>query len=256
MIILIGGNGFVGSAYARVLRKMGLDVLIVGRDNYADCIGAECDVLINANGNSKKFFSKENPKQDFQDSVASVRNSLVDFKFKKYVFLSTSDIYPDCSRPELTKEDSVIDVAAQSPYGFHKYLAEQCVRHIASDWLIIRQGGFVGRGLRKNAVYDVLWGDKVWVHPDSEFQFIGTDESAELVWELVDNKISKDVVNLTALGTISVRDIMQMAGRQVPANEEGSSMRYEISTAKAEKLLSLPKSRSSVEAFIWSEIQK
>ncbi|MDD3370317.1 MAG: NAD-dependent epimerase/dehydratase family protein [Alphaproteobacteria bacterium] len=252
MIILIGGNGFVGSAYARVLRAMGQEVVVVEKDDYASHIGAECDVLINANGNSRKFFSREHPKEDFQASVASVRNSLVDFKYKKYVFLSTSDVYPDCSDPALTREELSLDIAKQSPYGFHKYLAEQCVRHVAKDWLIIRQGGFVGPGLKKNAVYDSLFGDRLWVHPDSAFQFIGTDTSAGLVWELVSKGVSGEVFNLTAQGTIPVRDIMALAGRQVPADETVPVVRYEISTDKAAKTLALPGTRGEVEAFIKS----
>jgi len=206
--------------------------------------------LINANGNSKKFLAKDDPKGEFQASVASVRNSLVDFKFKKYVYLSTSDVYPDCSKPELTREDTPLNVAEQSPYGFHKHLAELCVQHGARDWLIIRQGGFVGEGMKKNAVFDVLYGDKLWVHPESRFQFINTDDSARLVMELIDNGVSNNVLNLTATGTISVQEIMQLAGRTVPHDENAKPVCYEISTEKVTECLSLPNTFDTVRAFI------
>ena len=38
--------------------------------------------------------------------------------------------------PETTREDDPIDVTRQSKYGFHKYLAEQCVRHAAKRHLV------------------------------------------------------------------------------------------------------------------------
>ena len=223
---------------------------MVDRTNYGQLIGSECDVFINANGNSKKFLAKDDPKAEFQASVASVRNSLVDFKFKKYVFLSTSDVYPDCSLPELTREETPLNVAEQSPYGFHKYLAELCVQHGAKDWLIIRQGGFVGQGMKKNAVFDVLHGDKLWVHPDSRFQFINTEDSARLVMELVQQNITNQVFNLTATGTISVEEIMQLAGRSVPHDPSAKPVCYEISTEKVAHHVTLPTTYEIVQKFL------
>lgn len=250
MILLLGGEGFVGSGFARVLRERGLPFEIITRQNYAESIGRSCDVLINANGNSKKFVAKDDPKGEFQASVASVRNSLVDFKFGTYVFLSTSDIYPDSSSAATTRENAEIDVRKQSPYGFHKYLGEQCVRHAADNWLIIRQGGFVGPGLKKNAVHDVLHGSKLWVHADSRFQFIHTDDSARAVLSLHGGGVRNEVVNVTARGTIDVAEIMRMAGRQVPSPSDVGPVTYEISTEKAERWLDLPSSHQSVERFL------
>lgn len=247
---VIGGDGFVGSGFVRCLEKKGLSVTVINRSNYNQLIGTEYDVLINANGNSKKFLAKDDPKADFQASVASVRNSLVDFKFKTYVFLSTSDVYPDCSKPYLTREDAILNVAEQSPYGFHRYLAELCVRHGAEEWLIIRQGGFVGPGIKKNAVYDVLYGSKLWVHPDSRFQFIRTDDSARLVIELIDCGVSNEVFNLTGRGTISVREVMNMAGRIVPHDPDARPVHYEIATDKVSKYLSLPDTHDAIREFL------
>jgi nucleoside-diphosphate-sugar epimerase len=210
----------------------------------------ECDVLINANGNSKKFLAKDDPKLEFQASVASVRNSLVDFKFKKYVFLSTSDVYPDCSAPALTDEDMLLPVDRQSPYGFHKHMAELCVRHAARDWLIVRQGGFVGPGMKKNAVFDVLNGEKLWVHPDSRFQFIGTEDSAKIVMQLVHDGVSNEVFNLSGSGTISVQDIMRMAGRSIPSIADATPVHCEMSLAKISRHCKVPSTEASVKAFL------
>ncbi|WP_193176001.1 NAD-dependent epimerase/dehydratase family protein [Oricola nitratireducens] len=250
MIFLLGGNGFVGSGFARTLRERGLPFEIITRENYGDFVGKSCDLFINANGNSKKFLAKDDPKAEFRASVQSVRDTLADFKFGTYLFLSTSDIYPDCSSPELTREDAEIDVDRQSPYGFHKYLAELCVRHAAPDWLIVRQGGFVGPGLKKNAVYDILHGDKLFVHPESRFQFIHTDDSARLVLELLDKGVRNQVVNLTGRGTASAAEIMDLAGRKLPHPADALPVRYEISTQQAGELVKLPRTFDSVRDFL------
>lgn len=250
MIFLLGGNGFVGSAYRRWFEEQGISHVILTRDNYSDYVGAECDLFINANGNSKKFLGTKDPAADFAASVTSVRQSLIDFRCKKYVFLSTSDVYPDCSSPASTLEDCSLSVAQQSPYGFHKHLAELCVQHASRDWLIVRQGGFVGPGLRKNAVFDVLYGERLWVHPDSRFQYISVDDSARAVCDLVDRDISNQIVNLTSMGTIAVRDIMHMAGRSVQSDDALNPVRYEISVAKAQQWLQLPDTFSTVQRFL------
>jgi nucleoside-diphosphate-sugar epimerase len=252
LIFILGGNGFVGSAFTRVLAGLERPFAVITRANYDSFVGKSCDIFINANGNSKKFVAANDPKQEFQASVASVRNSLVDFKFKKYVFLSTSDVYPDCSSPDLTREDSAIEIARQSPYGFHKYLAEQCVRHAAPDWLVIRQGGFVGPGLKKNAVFDIMNGGKLWVHRDSRFQFIHTEDSAKAVLFLAEAGIANEIVNVTATGTISVAEIMALAGRTVPSPEDAKPQVYEISTDKASRWLDLPTTRQCIAKFLTS----
>ena len=250
MIFLLGGNGFVGSGFARVLRERNMPFEVVTRENYGSFVGRSCDLFINANGNSKKFLAKDDPKGEFCASVVSVRETLVDFKFETYLFLSTSDVYPDCSSPAVTSEDAAIDVAQQSPYGFHKYLAEQCVRHAAKRWLVVRQGGFVGPGLKKNVVHDVLHGDKLWVHAQSRFQFIHTDDSARVVLSLLGAGTVNEIVNVTACGTISAAEIMELAGRRIPYPEDSTPVAYEISTEKAERRHRLPGTRETVMAFL------
>src|SRR5262249_37848750 len=175
LIFIIGGRGLVGSAFVRLFESTGQPHAVIQRDNYNDFAGQRCDVLINANGNSSKPLARNNPLADFEASVRSVRASLIDFQFDRYVLLSSCDVYPDCSSPAVTGEDQPIDVARQSPYGFHKYLAEQCVAHAAPGSLILRCGGFVGPGLRKNAIYDILHGGTLYLDPASELQFLHTD---------------------------------------------------------------------------------
>ena len=250
MIFLLGGEGFIGSAYARFFQLNKIKFEVITRSNYNRLTGSSCNLFINANGNSKKYLANNDPKSEFQYSVTSVKNSLIDFKFKKYIFLSTSDIYPDCSNPSFSKEDSVLNVMEQSAYGFHKYLAEQCVQNYANDWLIIRQGGFVGHGLKKNPVYDILFTNKIWIHPESELQFINTDTSAQLVMELVDLDISNQIINLTSKGVIMLKEIIRLFNKEIEYDESLVPIKYEISTEKASRYLNLPNTSDVITDFL------
>src|SRR5215831_9931322 len=122
VIYILGGAGFVGSAYARLLSGLGEPFTIITRANYAALRGSACSVLVNANGNSKKFMATRDPLWDFDASVRSVAASLEDFKAARYVFLSSGDVYPDPSHADVTREDDVIDLSRVSRYGLHKYL--------------------------------------------------------------------------------------------------------------------------------------
>jgi nucleoside-diphosphate-sugar epimerase len=254
MIFVVGGNGFVGSAFVRACRASGREHAVITRENYADFRGQPCSVLINANGNSKKFLAAREPLADFDQSVRSVRASLVDFAYDTYVFLSSGDVYPDCSRPELTREATVIDPARQSPYGFHKLLAEMCVRHAARKHLIFRMGGFVGPGLRKNPIYDILHGGPLWLHADSELQFLHTDALAATVLELLDRGVRNETFNIGGKGVIGLREVIDAVGMPVTINQPAPQLRYEINLEKISSLVNSPESRRSVLEFVRHEL--
>lgn len=249
-VIIIGGEGFVGSAYTRWCQKKGVNHLVINRANYSDYIGTSGDLLINANGNSKKFLARENPLLEFDASVRSVRQSLIDFKVKKYVFLSSCDVYPDCSHPETTEEDTNIDISQQSPYGFHKYLAEQCVRHCHQNWLIFRMGGFVGIGLKKNPIFDILQGEKMWLDPQSELQYINTDVAASIVMEIIQKDYTKEIFNLCGDGLIKLQEVIDVAASKVKVNPDSPKVHYEVSIAKLKQIVNIPETRNSVLEFV------
>jgi len=253
MIFLIGGGGFVGSSFARVLGRSGRDFAIIEKDNYPDFVGKACDVIINANGNSRKPLAATAPLEEFQLSVTTVRASLADFACKLYVHLSTCDVYPDCSSPEVTAERQVIDVSRQSPYGFHKYLAEQCVRHAAPDWLIIRMGGLVGPGLKKNAIFDILHGGPLWLDAESELQFMHSETLAELVLALVDRQVRSEVYNVCGQGVVRLREVIEWAGTGVAVTPGSPKVRYEVNIEKLSRLVAVPPTRETVRAFVRAE---
>jgi nucleoside-diphosphate-sugar epimerase len=249
-IIIIGGEGFVGSAYTRFCQQNNLDFLVINRSNYQEYIGTKCDLLINANGNSKKFLAKDNPLLEFDESVRSVRRSIVDFPSKKYIFLSSCDVYPDCSTPESTQEDTIIDITHQSPYGFHKYLAEQCVRHCHNDWLIFRMGGFVGAGLKKNAIFDILYGDKLWLHPDSALQYIHTDIASKTVMEIISKGYTQEIFNLCGNGLVKLQDVIDRTQSKVKVNLDTLPVCYEVSIEKIQSISSIPSTLDTIMDFL------
>lgn len=250
-VFLIGGEGFVGSAYARLLARTGIEHAIITRANYDHLVGQHCDVLINANGNSKKFMADRDPKWEFAASVSSVVASLHDFKADRYVFLSSGDVYPSQENPAVTAEDQVIDRRSVSRYGLHKLTAEDMVRAVHPRPLVMRMGGFVGPGLKKNAIYDMIHGPTLWLHPDSELQFISTDRAAEIVWGLVQRGAVDETINLGARGVVRIGDVHRRLGSKVPFHDGARRVRFELDLTKLAALAGdLPESGPEVDGYL------
>jgi len=250
MIYILGGEGFVGSAFVRHCQSRGIAHAIVERDTYRAFVGGKCDILINANGNSKKYLAQADPLEDFAQTVRSVRASLVDFRADYYVHLSTCDVYPDCSSPESTQETLLPEVARQSPYGFHKYLAEQCVRHATPRWLIVRLGGMVGPGMRKNPVFDIIHENPVWLDPASQLQFLHTDAVSQIVFDLVERNLAGEIINVCGNGLIALEEIAALAGKPIHVQPGSPRVRYDVSIRRLQAIRPVPETKATLMAFI------
>ena len=127
-IFLIGGKGFIGSAIAEELIARSREFEIITKENFGDYVGSQCDLLINANGNSRKYIADESPVDDFEQSVTNVVKSLNLIDSKRYVLLSSGDVYPKRLQRVVCDEGSTFQSEELSNYGFHKLLAEKCVQ--------------------------------------------------------------------------------------------------------------------------------
>jgi nucleoside-diphosphate-sugar epimerase len=252
VIYVVGGRGFVGSAYVRLFESLGLPFKSITRENFEVLRDTSCDVLIDANGNSDKILAANAPFTDFDLSVNSVAKTVAAFSTGKYVFLSSGDVYPDQSQPDVTREKQLIDSARQSRYGLHKYLAEQILQCTQPRWLIVRMGGFVGMGLKKNAIFDMMTGAPMWLTADSELQFLSTDTAAKIVWNLVTSGVTHESVNLGGRGTVNLGDLHRRIGSASTFRPEARKIRYELSLEKLSGLASdvLPESKAEVETFL------
>ncbi len=252
MVVVLGGRGFVGSAFVRLFARRGIPHTVVGSGDSRAWVG-ECDVLVNAAGNSVKFLADRVPADDFTASVALPVAASHDFRPRLHVLLSSVDVYANLERPESTTEETPLDPMQTSMYGFHKQLAEWCVRRHNPAWLIVRLAGMVGPGLRKNPVFDVLNGQPVRIHPDSRYQFMSTDAVADVVWDLAETGARNSVFNVCGRGLISPREIAGVAGRALtvhPDAEQAQPRIVDVSIDRISKIREMPSTLATVERFV------
>ena len=251
-VVVLGSKGFVGSAIAAEAEKRKCRVIGVDLDNYESMTDTTCDILINANGNSKKFLAEEDPSKDFELSVASVVRSFSDFSTDLYVYLSSIDVYNDVSNPRNNSETTTIDPERLSRYGFHKHIAETTVRQRADHWLIVRMAGFVGAGLWKNSIYDLLKGQQLRVHPDSQYQYLNSADMANIILDLISGGSYNEIFNVAGDGLISPREVAKLIpGCKLPTETNSvPKEHYEINIEKIKKGHKAPRTKETVSTFI------
>lgn len=253
MVTIIGADGFVGSAFVRYLTTQGISVTAVTLQNYADKTGKASQIVIEAGCNSKKYLADEEPKKEFDLSVAHRLRTLRDFPSDLHVHVSSVDVYHDLTSPETTNEDIAIDLVRISHYGLHKLMAEQLVRHYAPKWIIVRLAGMVGPGLKKNPIYDILHGHPLRIHPDSKYQFMSTDSVARTVWNLLDKKCQNEVFNICGQGLISPREVAKLADLTLELRGSFATSQpriVDINTSKISAWENLPNTMETVSTFV------
>jgi nucleoside-diphosphate-sugar epimerase len=246
-VTVIGAAGFVGSAFLEHLRGLpDTEVVAVTRHSYDQHRGQPSDVVVDCAGNSRKYLADEDPIEDLKATVEHRLRTLRDFPARLQVHISSVDVYDRLDSPLTTREGA-------SHYGFHKRLAEALVQHYAPDWLILRLGGMVGPGLRKNPVHDVLSGSPLWIHPDSQYQFLQTGDVARIAWHLVSGGRRKEVFNLCGEGLISPREVAGFAGRELDlarVSPRDPPRIVDISLEKLGRHITVPSSRDAVRSFL------
>ena len=250
-VLVLGGKGFIGANLVEYCRGEGMETLSVDRDDYSRNVAASCDVLINAAGNSAKYLAAENPRLDFSLSVTPLLESFFDFHFRHYVFISSVDVYPDHRDLAASREDAVIDPARISHYGFHKLLGEAMVRHYTPCWLIVRLGGILGPGLKKNPVYDLLHGQPLRVSEESRYQYVSTEFLARTILAIIASDRLREIFNVCGQGTVALKEIRSWLNKPLAyAQEDVPREVYEINNQKLSGIISVPESRKAARQFV------
>lgn len=246
MIGIIGYEGFIGSAMTRACQRATREFVGYGRNEIVTDI---CELIIDCNGNSKKYQVNQDPIRGYDSIVGSVSKRLEQSnKTQKYIYLSSGEVYG--SQQVKSLETDEIDVSEVSVYGNLKLEAEELIKAHQEKSLVVRPSGFVGNGLLKNPIYDLLHGNKLFVHPESRFQFCDVDWFADtVIWLGLQG--ATGIWNISATGTVSIKDVSNIAGVKIDkVTSDASIEHHELSTGKLEKQIAVPNTIDVVNEFL------
>lgn len=163
MDALIGHTGFVGSTIAR---QRTFDAKYHSRD-ITSMTSRQFDTCVCAGVRAEKWKANRDPQAD-KAGIEKLVSVLETVRIRHLILISTVDVYPV---PVGVDETSPIDVGQAHPYGRHRLELERRCTDLF-DCTIVRLPALFGRGLKKNALFDLLHDNEVEkIHPDSTFQF-------------------------------------------------------------------------------------
>ena len=136
MRALIGYTGFVGS---NLLSQTPFDHSY-NSQNIKDIRGKEYDLVVCAGVSSVKWRANKFPQEDFLQ-IENLINNLNQTHFKKIILISTIAVY---------------DNPADNAYGRNRLFLENYLTN-KYPTTIIRLPALFGKGLKKNAIYDLLF---------------------------------------------------------------------------------------------------
>lgn len=234
-LAIIGSNGMLGFDLVKKL-SLNFTVTPISKENYLKHLNSKFDIVINANGNSRRFWANQNPHDDFIASTASVHKSIFDFPADLYIYISSPDVYSDHSASENTEENEKIEFTKLSPYGFHKYLSEQIVKKYNDKFLILRSSMLLGTNLKKGPFFDITHNKPLFVTLDSKFQLITTSAISDIIQTLLIRKVINETINVGGIGTFSFNSINKYFNNNVKLSQDAQRQIYEMNIKKLRKL--------------------
>ncbi len=229
----------------------GWDVTPAGRADLEPLSGSHFDLVINANGNASRFRAEQDTLFDFEASFVSVYRSLFDFRYDRYVYLSTVDVYNRPDQRASTSEETPIDPLSLGAYGFHKHQAELAVMRTCPHYLVLRLGQMVGQGLKKGPLYDITNNKPLWIDPGSCMPFMNTASVGAVLFQLLEAGIDREVLNVCGRTSIDFQRVLELfaACSPQPAGDGAAVQRYDVATEKVEQYCPLPDSWDEIESF-------
>lgn len=211
-IALIGANGYVGAALFKELSEnTTIKVEPVTRKNYFFWKKKKFDIVINAAMPSARYWAKNNPLDDYKETVAKTADIVYGWNYKKIIQISTVSAR--------TGLDTI--------YGRHKAAAEQLCNF--GDNLIVRLTSTYGDSLSKGALIDIVNGKKVYVSKKSRYAFASLDFISSWIRKNINEK---GIIEVGARNSISLGEIVKYLDLNIKF--EGAIDIQEVQSARPE----------------------
>ncbi len=224
----------IGSDLVHYFNK-NFQVVPISKKNYNSNVGKVFDIVINANGNSRRFWANQNPADDFFASTVSVMKSVFDFPCKLYIFISSSDIYEKPTGPSYTKENTEINQANLQTYGLHKFLSELIVKKYKEKFLILRLSMVLGTNLKKGPFYDIIHNNPLYITLNTKLQLITTNAIFEIIKILLENNVTNEIINIGGIGTFPFTKIHKYFDREIKISPMAEKQIYQMNIEKVKQ---------------------
>lgn len=195
---------FGGTSYNRQISAAKQNKLI----NYG------VDIILHTAFNSTKDINSNNLYPYLEDNVFLTKK-LLKIPHKKFVFISTVDIYPKDDK--LHSEKEVIDISSvDGIYAITKLMSESLVKKFSPNYLILRCTALLGKYSRKNSLLRIIEEEKpvLTLSPNSTFNYILHKDVSKFI-KLAIEKDLQGIYNLASSKNITLSHLASFFKKQV-----------------------------------------
>lgn len=172
------------------------------------------DIIIHCAFNTRRGINSDSLYHYLEDNVFLTKE-LVSFPHKKFIYLSSVDVYPKGAG--LHSEDEIIDMDSISGiYGITKLVSESIVKSHCENYLILRPTTLLGRYSRKNTLLKIMEDQEcvVGLSGNSRFNYVLHSDILDFIKFSIDYEL-KGIYNLASSETITLSEVADMLGKKV-----------------------------------------
>lgn len=172
------------------------------------------DVIIHCASNSRRGINSDSLYHYLEDNVL-LTEKLVFIPHKKFIFLSSVDVYP--KKAIVHSEDDIIDVdSINGIYGITKLMSESIIKSNCGNYLILRGTALLGKYSRKNSLIKIIEDEDctLTLSGKSLFNYVLHSDVLDFIKLSIDRDI-KGVYNLASSENITLLEVANMLGKKV-----------------------------------------
>ncbi|VBB19075.1 hypothetical protein YASMINEVIRUS_1607 [Yasminevirus sp. GU-2018] len=218
---IVGYTGFVGS---NLLARYKFDRFYNSK-NFNEAVNMEFDELFFCGAPAVKWYANKHPEID-RETIDQIIKVLDTIQVKRFILISTVDVYGDQYEMGDSDEDRAGNVS--HAYGKNRYDLEEFIRRKFSNHHIVRLPALIGKGLKKNVVYDLLNNNQISViSPNTQFQWYDLEWLYDDISRIIDSDLH--TCNLVT-EPLCTREILTMFNYSSDSYKGTSTFSYDITT--------------------------
>jgi nucleoside-diphosphate-sugar epimerase len=214
-MLITGSNSGLGKYIHTAWRCAGLTRATDWKAIQAMAERAPFEVIIHCAANTRRDITSESFYAYLQDNIL-LTQSLLQLPHKKFVYISSVDVYPETNMVHDENEVIVVDKIG-SLYGVIKLACESLVRAMQPNHIILRPTAMLGRDAKPNSLIKILQSDaplKLTLSAESSFNYILHEEILQFIQIALDRHLT-GTFNLAAADNIQLGEAVAKLQKEV-----------------------------------------
>jgi nucleoside-diphosphate-sugar epimerase len=172
------------------------------------------DVIIHCAFNSSKNINSDNLGAYLEDNLELTRR-LLNIPHKKFIFISTIDVYPKDGNEHIESESISLDKISDI-YALSKLMCEALIKNKSPNYLILRCSSLLGPYMKKNNLIKILDDDNPILSLDSKSEFIYVlySDLLDFIRKAIDENLA-GTYNAVSSETIKLESITSLLNKKV-----------------------------------------